>query len=302
MFDMDFNMEKPKRRTFVLKWLRPPVARWHCQQLCQSRLLSGAAGDPGVPGLATGSGEWKQKSKLTGQTHSVPLVRSRQGSLCLGLLQQLGHQNPLKPKVCQLRDALWMCGESLTLTSATAVRTTLWPSWICPRATTSTSSPWMVTGCWIPTGWVEAGNANFLKKNPPAPMIMFSSARLSQRPRPGWLTTPSRWRGQTSKCLMRSGSTRRILPISQVVPSLKSYENYGNNANALASHCYISGGKPPTTVHDIGPSRLLRHYQTETYNANERLVTKTCSYLRSINRVYPPGLKLEHLKGSPPLV
>lgn len=81
-----------------------PVARWHCQQL--SRLLSGAAGDPGVPGLATGSGERKQKSELTGQTHSVPLVRSRQGSLRLGLLQQLGHQNPLEPKVRELVDAV----------------------------------------------------------------------------------------------------------------------------------------------------------------------------------------------------
>lgn len=211
--------------------MTPTTSRTMTLSAALSRLLSGAAGDPGVPGLATGSGERKQKSELTSQTHSVPLVRSRQGSLCLRLLQQLGHQNPLKPKVCELIDALWMCGESLTLPSGTAVRTTLWPSWICPRATTSTSSPWMVTGCWIPTGWVEARNASF--KKTPAPLIMFWSARLSQRPRPGWLTTPSRWRGQTSKCLMRSGSTRRILPISQVVSSLKVYQNYSYNADCV---------------------------------------------------------------------
>lgn len=62
---------------------------------------SGAAGDPGVPGLAAGSGERHQGSQLTGQAHGVPLVRSRQGSLRVGLLQQLGHKNPPKPKVCE---------------------------------------------------------------------------------------------------------------------------------------------------------------------------------------------------------
>lgn len=224
-------MEKPKRQTFILKWLRPPVARWHCAAL--SRLLSGAAGDPGVPGLATGSGERKQKSRLTGQTHSVPLVRSRQGSLCLRLLQQLGHQNPLKPKVCELIDALWMCGESLTLTLEPQSEQ------LCGhRGSARGRPPVQVLRGWSLDAGSQRGERKLamprLKKQTPAPLIMFWSARLSQRPRPGWSTTPSRWRGQTSKCLMPSGSTRRILPISQVVSSLKPYENYGNNANCVS--------------------------------------------------------------------
>lgn len=64
--------------------------------------LSGTTGDPGVSGLAAGSGERSQESHLPGPAHCVPLVWARQGSLRVGLLQQLGHKNPPKPKVCEL--------------------------------------------------------------------------------------------------------------------------------------------------------------------------------------------------------
>lgn len=43
------------------------------------------------------------------------------------------------------------------------------------------------------------------------------SSRPWRRPRPEWSTTWSRWTGQTSRCLMPWGSTRRILQISQVL-------------------------------------------------------------------------------------
>lgn len=62
-------------------------------------LLPGTSGDPGVPGLAAGSGERHQGPRLAGQAHGVPLVRARQGGLRVGLLQQLGHEDPPEPKV-----------------------------------------------------------------------------------------------------------------------------------------------------------------------------------------------------------
>lgn len=155
-----------------------------------------------------------------------------------------------------------MWGESLTLTSA--VRTTLWPLWICPRATTSTSFLWTATGCWIPTGWVEAANPSF--KETAAPPIMFSPVRQLQRPRPGWLITPSRWRGRTSKCSTRSGSTRRNLQTSQVVLGFKPLKTNLTMLITLASHCYsqTSGGKPPASVHYILQGNSY-HYQTDKH-------------------------------------
>lgn len=62
----------------------------------------GTTGDPGVSGLAAGSGDRNQKSDLTGQAHGVPLVWSGQGSLRVRLLQQLGHKNSPQPKVREL--------------------------------------------------------------------------------------------------------------------------------------------------------------------------------------------------------
>lgn len=71
-------------------------------------LRSGTTGDPGVSGLAAGSGERSQESQHTSPAHRVPLVWSGQGSLRVGLLQQLGHKNSPQPQVRELsvRDAL----------------------------------------------------------------------------------------------------------------------------------------------------------------------------------------------------
>lgn len=69
---------------------------------CMCCCLLGAAGDPGVSGLAAGPGDRQQESDHTGQTHGVPLGGCRQRSLRVGLLQQLDHQDPPEPKVRQV--------------------------------------------------------------------------------------------------------------------------------------------------------------------------------------------------------
>lgn len=104
---------------------------------------------------------------------------------------------------------------------------------------------------------VIAGNPSL--KETAAPPTMFSPVRQLQRPRPGWLITPSRWRGRTSKCLTRSGSTRRILQTSQVVSGFKPWENYCDNANHFSvPSLFTNQWWEPSSLCALYPTRSLR--------------------------------------------
>lgn len=55
--------------------------------------------------MAAGPGERQQESHHSGPAHCVQVVRFRQGGLRVGLLQQLGHQDPAEQKVRLLSES-----------------------------------------------------------------------------------------------------------------------------------------------------------------------------------------------------
>lgn len=188
----------------------------------------GSTGNTGISGLAAGPGEREQESNPTGQAHRLQVGGGRQGGLRVGLVQQLGHQDPPQQEV--LGPSHIPSSGSCGCVGVTHARLSSQSEELCCHCgPAGGGAPVQVLcGRAVDVG-SQRGEWQLVCllyntcewRNVHVVMLVLNvgwPTRPWWRQRPGWSTTSLRWREPTLRCLMPSGLTHRILQTCQVRP------------------------------------------------------------------------------------